>query len=134
MDRGEIVLRVGGRPAWRFEEGEGTKWQPRPADRQSDPAGAEVARVADWARATAERNKLERMRDGRAVYIGAERVDDVTSHPAFRAGASTIADLYDLKADPAQRDLFSFEEDGERYQPLLAALPHPRRSRSPHAR
>ena len=35
--------------------------------------------------------KLERMRDGRAVYIGAERVDDVTSHPAFRDGAQTIA-------------------------------------------
>ena len=58
--------------------------------------------------------KLERMRDGRIVYIGAERVDDVTSHPAFREGAKTIAGLYDLKADPAKRDLFSFEEDGER--------------------
>ena len=40
------------------------------------------------------------MRDGRIVYIGAERVDDVTSHPAFREGAKTIAGLYDLKADP----------------------------------
>jgi 4-hydroxyphenylacetate 3-monooxygenase len=58
--------------------------------------------------------KLERMRDGRIVYIGAERVDDITSHPAFREGAKTIAGLYDLKADPAKRDLFSFEEDGER--------------------
>ena len=58
--------------------------------------------------------KLERMRDGRAVYIGAERVDDVTSHPAFREGAQTVAGLYDLKADPAKRELFSFEEDGER--------------------
>ncbi len=58
--------------------------------------------------------KLERMRDGRAVYIGAERVDDVTSHPAFREGAKTVAGLYDLKADPAKRELFSFEEDGER--------------------
>ena len=58
--------------------------------------------------------KLERMRDGRAVYIGAERVDDVTSHPAFREGAKTIAGLYDLKADPAKRELFSFEENGER--------------------
>src|SRR5258708_15512276 len=54
------------------------------------------------------------MRDGRIVHIGAERVDDVTSHPAFREGAKTIAGLYDLKADPAKRDLFSFEEDGER--------------------
>jgi 4-hydroxyphenylacetate 3-monooxygenase len=59
--------------------------------------------------------KLARMRDGRAVYIGAERVDDVTSHPAFRTGAQTIAELYDLKADPAQRDLFTFEEAGERH-------------------
>ena len=57
--------------------------------------------------------KLERMRDGRAVYIGAERVDDVTSHPAFREGAKTVAGLYDLKADPSKRELFSFEEDGE---------------------
>jgi 4-hydroxyphenylacetate 3-monooxygenase len=58
--------------------------------------------------------KLERMRDGRAVYIGAERVDDVTSHPAFRGGAHTVAGLYDLKADPAKRELFSYEDGGER--------------------
>jgi 4-hydroxyphenylacetate 3-monooxygenase len=61
------------------------------------------------------KQKLERMRDGRAIYIGAERVDDVTRHPAFRNGARTIAALYDLKADPAKRNLFAFEEDGERY-------------------
>ena len=61
------------------------------------------------------KEKLERMRDGRAIYIGAERVDDVTRHPAFRNAAQTIAGLYDLKADPGQRDLFTFEEDGERY-------------------
>ena len=27
---------------------------------------------------------LESLRDGRVVYIGSERVDDVTIHPAFR--------------------------------------------------
>ena len=27
---------------------------------------------------------IERLRDGRIVYIGRERVDDVTTHPAFR--------------------------------------------------
>jgi aromatic ring hydroxylase len=32
------------------------------------------------------------MRDGRRVYIGSERVDDVTRHPGFRHGAQTIAD------------------------------------------
>ncbi len=61
------------------------------------------------------KEKLERMRDGRAIYIGAERVDDVTRHPAFRNAAQTIAGLYDLKADPGKRELFSFEENGERY-------------------
>src|SRR5258708_13180306 len=61
------------------------------------------------------KEKLERMRDGRAIYIGAERVDDVTRHPAFRNAAQTIAGLYDLKADPRQRELFSFDENGERY-------------------
>ena len=57
--------------------------------------------------------KLERMRDGRVVYIGAERVDDVAAHPAFREGAKTVAGLYDLKADPQKKELFSFDEDGE---------------------
>jgi 4-hydroxyphenylacetate 3-monooxygenase len=61
------------------------------------------------------REKLERMRDGRAVYIGAERVDDVTRHDAFRNAAQTIAALYDVKADPARRELFAFEENGELY-------------------
>jgi 4-hydroxyphenylacetate 3-monooxygenase len=59
--------------------------------------------------------KLERMRDGRVVYIGAERVDDVTSHPAFRHAARTVADLYDLKADPANRETLTYEENGDRY-------------------
>ena len=61
------------------------------------------------------KEKLARLRDGRRVYIGSERVDDVTAHPAFRNGARTIARLYDLKADPANRDLFSYEEEGGRH-------------------
>ena len=35
--------------------------------------------------------------------------------PALRKAAQTIAALYDLKADPAKRDLFTFEENGERF-------------------
>jgi aromatic ring hydroxylase len=31
---------------------------------------------------------LESLRDGRVVYIGDERVDDVTRHPAFRNAAT----------------------------------------------
>jgi 4-hydroxyphenylacetate 3-monooxygenase len=58
---------------------------------------------------------LEGLRDGRTVYVGSERIDDVTRHPAFRNAAQSIADLYDMKADPAYRDLMSYEEDGERF-------------------
>jgi len=53
--------------------------------------------------------KLGRMRDGRRIYVGAEPIDDVTRHPAFRGGAETVAHLYDLKAK------YYFEEEGERF-------------------
>jgi len=55
---------------------------------------------------------LRQLRDGRTVYIGAEKVSDVTTHPAFRNGARTVAALYDLKASSAR---FSYEEKNEKY-------------------
>ena len=58
---------------------------------------------------------LESLRDGRVVYVGGERVDDVTTHPAFRAAAQTVAGIYDLKGDPAHRDTMTYEEDGGRH-------------------
>jgi len=58
---------------------------------------------------------LERLRDGRVVYIGRERVDDVTTHPAFRHAAQTAAQIYDVKADLANLESMTFVEDGERY-------------------
>ena len=58
---------------------------------------------------------LEGLRDGRVVYIGSERVTDVTAHPAFRNAARTVAAIYDMKADPANRETMSYEEDGGRH-------------------
>src|SRR3984885_10151875 len=58
---------------------------------------------------------LESIRDGRVVYIGSERVEDVTRHPAFRNAAHTVAALYDMKADPALRDGMTDEDDGGRH-------------------
>jgi 4-hydroxyphenylacetate 3-monooxygenase len=52
---------------------------------------------------------LESLRDGRVVYIGSERVDDVTTHPAFRNAAQSIAAIYDMKSR------FFFEEKGDRF-------------------
>src|SRR5690606_24340343 len=58
---------------------------------------------------------LESLRDGRVIYVGNERVTDVTTHPAFRNGAQSIAHIYDLKRAPENLDRMSFEENGERY-------------------
>jgi 4-hydroxyphenylacetate 3-monooxygenase len=58
---------------------------------------------------------LERLRDGRTIYLGNERINDVTAHPAFRNAARTVAAIYDMKTDPAQRETMSFAEGGERY-------------------
>jgi 4-hydroxyphenylacetate 3-monooxygenase len=55
---------------------------------------------------------LESLKDGRVVYVGSEKIDDVTTHPAFRNGARSMAAIYDLKrSDPA----FSYAEGRERY-------------------
>ncbi|HEX6995679.1 MAG TPA: 4-hydroxyphenylacetate 3-hydroxylase N-terminal domain-containing protein [Gammaproteobacteria bacterium] len=45
---------------------------------------------------------LESLRDGREVYIYGERVDDVTTHPAFRNTARMTARLFDALHDPAR--------------------------------
>ena len=58
---------------------------------------------------------LQSIRDGRALYVGKERVHDQTTHLAFAGGARTYAALFDLKADPALRDIMSFDDSGERY-------------------
>ena len=65
---------------------------------------------------------IERLRDGRVVYIGRERVDDVTTHPAFGNAARTVAAIYDMKADPANREIMSFTEAGRRLLGRLCAL------------
>src|SRR4051812_12363797 len=58
---------------------------------------------------------LESIRDGRVIYVGSELVKDQTRHPGFANAARTYAALYDMKSDPALRELMTFEEAGERY-------------------
>lgn len=58
---------------------------------------------------------LKSLRDGRVVYVGKERIGDVTEHPAFAEAARMYAAMYDMKADPARRDELTFEEDGGRH-------------------
>jgi 4-hydroxyphenylacetate 3-monooxygenase len=60
---------------------------------------------------------LRGLRDGRTVLLNGERVPDVTSHPAFAAGIRSIANLYELAADPANRELMTYPSprDGRPY-------------------
>jgi 4-hydroxyphenylacetate 3-monooxygenase len=56
---------------------------------------------------------LSGLKDGRIVYVGKERVTDVTAHRAFRNAAQSVAMLYDLKHDLKYRDRLTFSENGE---------------------
>jgi 4-hydroxyphenylacetate 3-monooxygenase len=55
------------------------------------------------------REYLQGLRDQeREVWLGGERVKDVTAHPGLRRGALSIAALYDMQHDPELRDLMTF--------------------------
>ena len=54
---------------------------------------------------------LESLKDGRNVYIDGERVKDVTTHPAFRNSARTIARMYDALHAPETRDVLTTTND-----------------------
>jgi 4-hydroxyphenylacetate 3-monooxygenase len=54
------------------------------------------------------------------IYIGGERVTDVTTHPAFRNAAHSIAHLYDITSDPANKDELTYlDEDGKRHSNIF---------------
>ena len=44
---------------------------------------------------------LASLRDGRAVFLDGQRVDDVTRHPAFAESTRRIAERYDAARDAA---------------------------------
>ncbi|MBL0923769.1 MAG: 4-hydroxyphenylacetate 3-hydroxylase [Sphingomonadaceae bacterium] len=46
--------------------------------------------------------------DGRRVYHDGEMITDVTTHPAFREAARSIARLFDVASDPANRELMTY--------------------------
>ena len=51
---------------------------------------------------------IEGLRDNREVWLGSERVKDVTTHPAFRAPIESLAQLYDMQHDPALQPLLTY--------------------------
>ncbi len=67
----------------------------------------------------------ESVRDGHEVWIDGQRVEDVTTHPAFKPIVDVRARLYDLAHEERTRDVMSYidPESGERC-PTGPKLPH----------
>ena len=57
----------------------------------------------------------ESIRDGREVWIDGEKVDDVTTHPAFKPIVDIRARIYDLAHEDATREVMTYvdRESGE---------------------
>ena len=58
------------------------------------PTGEAVSRPMNGAEYVAS------LKDDRQIYIHGKKVDDVTTHPAFRNAVRMIARLYDALHDP----------------------------------
>ena len=63
----------------------------------------------------------------REVWLGGERVEDVTAHPGLRRGARAIAALYDMQHDPELREAMTFVSptSGERRRAVVHHPAHP---------
>ncbi|SLN64440.1 4-hydroxyphenylacetate 3-hydroxylase family protein [Oceanibacterium hippocampi] len=69
----------------------------------------------------------ESIRDGREVWIGGERVKDVTSHPAFKPIVDVRARIYDMAHDEQHQDVMSYvEEETNSRNAIGLRLPHER--------
>ena len=55
------------------------------------------------------KDHLEQLRDERVVFIGDEKISDVTKHPSLKRAAKTVAGLYDLKHNKEYKDHLTYE-------------------------
>src|SRR5215213_11642129 len=72
---------------------------------------------------------LRALRDGRAVYIDGKRVEDVTTHPAFKNAVHFAAALYDHQAAPENIERMTFAREsagGDGYRRINRAWLTPR--------
>jgi 4-hydroxyphenylacetate 3-monooxygenase len=69
------------------------------------PTGEAVSRPMNGAEYVAS------LKDDRQIYIHGKKVDDVTTHPAFRNAVRMIARLYDALHDPEQKDVLTTDTD-----------------------
>jgi 4-hydroxyphenylacetate 3-monooxygenase len=55
---------------------------------------------------------LKSLQDGRTVFLEGERIDDVTTHPAFCNAVRSAAGLYDFQARPENLELMTYRLEG----------------------
>ncbi|MEZ5878104.1 MAG: 4-hydroxyphenylacetate 3-hydroxylase N-terminal domain-containing protein [Tepidamorphaceae bacterium] len=55
---------------------------------------------------------IKSLQDGRAVYLDGKRIDDVTTHPAFRNVVKSAASFYDFQSLPENIELMTFAPNG----------------------
>ena len=51
---------------------------------------------------------LASLRDGREVYLRGQRIDDVTTHRAFRNSVASAANLYEFQSDPKNAEWMTY--------------------------
>ena len=71
---------------------------------------------------------LESLNDGRVVWVGNEKIDNVATHPLTRDYANRVAQFYDLHHRPDLQDVLTFiDKDGVRrsrqWQPVRRCTP-----------
>jgi aromatic ring hydroxylase len=67
---------------------------------------------------------LEALDDGRSVWVGDEKIDNVATHPLTRDYAQRVAEFYDLHHRADLEDMLTFvDEDGER-RSMMWFRPH----------
>ena len=66
---------------------------------------------ADAKRPLTGEEYLKSLQDGREIYIYGERVKDVTTHPAFRNAAASVAQMYDALHKPELQDTLCWGTD-----------------------
>jgi len=57
------------------------------------------------------RQHIESLRDGREVYLNGKRVEDVTTHPAFKNVVASVGRLFDFHSAPENQELMTFETE-----------------------
>lgn len=92
---------------------------------RSEVSAVKNAQVASSGSLRTGAEYLRSLNDGRQVFVDGEKVSAVTAHPAFREAARSVAQLYDIAADPAQRDRMTFTSPKTGH-PVLRAFQIPR--------